>query len=149
MVLHFIDPSRPSGEEQSSLQERLSFLSTKPVFTVYTKSDLRAIQTIPSGGTVFRISSNDPTTFTTLLSSIKDQLVIGDPLYDEDYYTDQDIFIRASEIIRQQVIENLQEELPHAVAVDVTQFDIDEDGKAQSIFAYIVVESDSQKGIIL
>ncbi|MCA9377869.1 hypothetical protein KC711_03050 [Candidatus Peregrinibacteria bacterium] len=47
MVLHFIDPSRPSGEEQSSLQERLSFLSSKPVLTVYTKSDLRSIQTIP------------------------------------------------------------------------------------------------------
>lgn len=31
----------------------------------------------------------------------------------------------------------------------MTQFDVDEDGKTQSIFAYIVVESDSQKGIIL
>ena len=149
MILHFIDPSRPSGEEQSSLQERLSFLSNKPVFTVYTKSDLRSIQVIPVWETIFRISSNDPVSFWPLLSSIKDRLTVWEPLYDEDYYTDQDIFIRASEIIRQQVIENLQEELPHAVAVDVTQFDIDEDGKAQSIFAYIVVESDSQKGIIL
>ncbi len=80
---------------------------------------------------------------------ITQHLPEGDLLYGDDYYTDQDIYTRASEVIRECVIAELKEELPHAVAVDVTQFDRDPDGQAQSIFAYIVVESDSQKGIIL
>lgn len=147
VILHFVDSSRSTGSEQQALEERLSYITQTPIITVYTKSDRKTLQW-DKDKDIF-ITSSDRSSYRVLVDHIVKYLSDSDPLYADDYYTDQDIYTRASEVIRECVIEELKEELPHAVAVDVTQFDRDPDGKTQSIFAYIIVESDSQKGIIL
>ena len=53
----------------------------------------------------------------------------------------------AAEIIREKIIERTSEEIPHAVAVEISRFK--EKPKLTIIEAFIYVERDSQKGIII
>jgi GTPase len=41
------------------------------------------------------------------------------PFYPEDYYTDQDIYFRISEIVREKVFLHTKEEVPHSIYVEV------------------------------
>ena len=52
-----------------------------------------------------------------------------------------------SEIIREKLYLYLQQELPYSIAVSVEQFDVD--GKMLRLGAVIVVERESQKGIVI
>jgi GTPase len=54
----------------------------------------------------------------------------------------------SAEVIREKVILNTEQEIPHSVAIEVEQFTEREDGVTY-ISAIIYVERDSQKGIII
>jgi GTP-binding protein Era len=68
-------------------------------------------------------------------------------LYDEDYYTVQEMDFRISEIIREKVFLHTKEEIPHSVFIDVT--DIEDKPSILRINAYIYTETDSQRYIII
>jgi GTP-binding protein Era len=71
----------------------------------------------------------------------------GEPQYDEDTYTDQSVRFMASEFIREQVLKNTRQEVPHAVAVLIE--DWDESQKPLYIAATILVEKQGQKAILI
>ena len=70
-------------------------------------------------------------------------------LYTEDMYTDQDIAFRISEIIRGEAINRLSQELPHCLYVSVA--DVESRGSNGKLWvrAFICVERESQKGIVI
>jgi GTP-binding protein Era len=53
----------------------------------------------------------------------------------------------AAEMIREKVLQETEEEVPHAVAVEIDEFV--EQGKLAKIRASIVVERETQKGILI
>ena len=67
-------------------------------------------------------------------------------MYDEDYYTDQPVDFRVSEIIREQLFAELGEEIPYASYVEIANVD---NGNILSIQAYIHTETESQKKILI
>lgn len=69
-------------------------------------------------------------------------------LYPEDAITNQDQQHRISELIREAVIGQVFDELPHSTLVDIDEI-IREDSGMVKIFASIYVERESQKGIIV
>jgi GTP-binding protein Era len=73
----------------------------------------------------------------------------GKLLYPKDTYTDQPLEFRIAEIIREKTISSLTDELPHSVYVEVA--DLEYAAEAESIWvrAFIHVERDSQKGIVV
>jgi len=71
----------------------------------------------------------------------------GEPLYDEDTVTDQPMRTIAAEVIREKILQKTREEVPHAVAVEIDRFV--EEGKLARISGSILVEKESQKGIII
>lgn len=71
----------------------------------------------------------------------------GVPFYDEDYYTDQDPYTRVSEIVREKAFRLLSEEIPHDLYVAVEE--LDDSPTLLKILAYVVVERDSQKRIVI
>jgi GTP-binding protein Era len=79
--------------------------------------------------------------------------VEGEPLYPADYYTDQEIPFRVSEIIREKAINRLREELPHSIYVEVADTELRDDpvsGKQRLwVRAFIITERESQKGMIV
>lgn len=76
----------------------------------------------------------------------------GDPLYDKDIFTDQTEREICSELIREQLIIQTRQEIPHSVVVSIDQFDESRrSGKRPiiDIAAKVWVERDSQKAIVI
>ncbi len=82
-----------------------------------------------------------------LLSSILAALPSGLPYFPEDQITDQPARFMAAEIIREQVLVNTSEEIPHATTVIVDSFE--EGKKLTRIAATIYCEREGQKGILV
>ncbi|NBK98121.1 MAG: GTPase Era [Erysipelotrichia bacterium] len=82
-----------------------------------------------------------------LLTTTKKYLPEGVPFYPEDMKSDRSIDFRIRECIREKVLYKTQEEIPHSVAVILENKEEDE----QRVFlqAVIIVERDSQKGILI
>ena len=146
LILYFIDSSRNSWEEEAYIAEILEMVN-KPVLKVYTKLDLKWRITVPEWKDSVEISSVDKRGFDELLMKIKSFLQKWPLLFPEDYYTKQDIYFRISEIIREKTFLNTKEELPHSTYIWVEELQ-DED-EILRIVAYIYVESDSQKYIVV
>ncbi len=77
----------------------------------------------------------------------------GPPLYPEDALTDESDETRVAELIREAALEGVRDELPHSIAVVIDEMGLRE-GRPENkplmdIYASIVVERDSQKGIII
>ena len=71
----------------------------------------------------------------------------GPPLYPADELTDQPLETRLAELVREQALHVTREEVPHSVAVVIDEIER-EDGLV-SVHATLVVERDSQKGIVI
>ncbi|HEX8152209.1 MAG TPA: GTPase Era [Thermoanaerobaculia bacterium] len=73
----------------------------------------------------------------------------GDPIYPVEDYTTQPERFLAAELIREKVLQNTKDELPYTTAVAVDRFEEDEANDIIRIYATVVVERDSQKGIVV
>jgi GTP-binding protein Era len=82
-----------------------------------------------------------------LLRVVADTLPEGPATYPEDQLTDRDERFFASEMLREKLFETLGEELPYRCEVMIDSFK--EEGRLRRIEATILVERDSQKGIVL
>lgn len=79
--------------------------------------------------------------------AVLDGLPEGPRYYPAEQVSDQNMRFIAAEVIREQVILLTEEEIPHSVAVMLT--DYEEQDNITNIYAVIYVERDSQKGIII
>jgi GTP-binding protein Era len=74
----------------------------------------------------------------------------GDPLYPEDYLTDQTERGLAAELIREKVLHHTHDELPYSTAVVIDRFEEPgEGGGLTRIYASILVDHESQKPIVV
>lgn len=69
--------------------------------------------------------------------------------FPEDTDTDQPLEILVAEFIREKILTSTFDELPHAVGVDVEEMSYDSKKNHYSLEAYIYVERESQKGMIV
>lgn len=85
-----------------------------------------------------------------LLKMICDNLPFGPMYYPKDQLSDLPVRFTVSEIIREKVLLNTKEEVPHSVAVSVESFKANKKNKDMiDILATIVVERSSQKKIVI
>jgi GTP-binding protein Era len=82
-----------------------------------------------------------------LADEVMRSLPLGEPVYDEDDFTDASMRFLAAELVREQLIMRLHQELPYRLAVSIEAFD-DKPGRIV-IGAVIWVESKSQKGMVI
>jgi GTP-binding protein Era len=74
----------------------------------------------------------------------------GQPLFPDDYLTDQPERVLVSEIVREKVLMHTRDELPFSTAVVVDQFEEPErEGGLLRVFCTIYVETESQKPIVI
>ena len=83
-----------------------------------------------------------------LVDEITKHLPEGPAYYDEDMITDQPERVIAAEMIREKVLTNTRDEIPHSVAVEVEEFKVRANNDIY-IRATIFVERESQKGIVI
>ena len=97
---------------------------------------------------IIPISAVQGTNVDRLLAVIQEYLPEGPQYYPEDMVTDQPERAIIAELIREKVLYLTREEVPHAVAVEVTAVQERANGNFY-VEAVIYVERDSQKGIII
>ena len=78
---------------------------------------------------------------------IVERLPEGPMLYPADEVTDLPLEVRLAEIVREKALALVREEVPHSVAVVVDE--LEREGDLSRVRATIVVERDSQKGIVI
>jgi len=165
LVLYVLDASRAPGPEEEAVAERLKGFENRIVAAI-NKTDAAAAdsekirafldRTLPDLplSRRFEISCLEKKGIEPLLDCLFEMAADGDVLYPEEYYTDQDVSFRVSEIIREKAISRLKEELPHSIYVEVADLEL-RDGDSGSerkrlwVRAFIITERESQKGMIV
>ena len=97
---------------------------------------------------VFPISVLENKNLDHLMDSIKKVLPFGPKFYPDEMISDHSERFLVSELIREKILFETKEEIPHSVAVVVDSMKEEEDGYTD-IYATIYVERDSQKKIII
>lgn len=159
-VLYVIDSTRAAGEEEVHTAELLRGMQEKVVVAI-NKTDLPASKTLPvrqfiseqlpevPAERIFEMSAEKDIGINEVLRGLYNISPEGEPIYDEETYTDQDLTFRVCEVIRGEAINRLEDEIPHAVYVDVADIEHRNEGKKLWIRAFLCVERDSQKGIVI
>lgn len=86
-------------------------------------------------------------TMPALLSTIESHLPVGAFEFDGDEITDRSMRFIGSELIREQLVRSLEQELPHAIAIEIETWE--EDPRRINIGALIYVERKGQKKIVI
>ncbi len=128
-----------------------------PLIAVINKTDL--VSPEQADQSLRRIDEAVTTTHTTALSALTGRgvmelrdrlettLPLGPRFYPEDVLTEEPERFFCEELIREEIFNRLRQELPYAIAIQVETFD--EDRKKIYIGANIIVERNSQKGIVI
>ncbi len=157
-VLYMVDATRKPGSEEDAITYMLSGLSV-PVVCCINKKDILSDSQIEDteqylkksmpGRTVLVASAKMDEGVDEILIELFKHAPEGHLLYDEDTWTDQNLEFRVSEIIREKAMNSVTEEIPYAIMVDVADLEYSaEEGKVW-IRAFITVERESQKGIMV
>ena len=83
----------------------------------------------------------------TLLNKLVELMPEGPAYYSTEEVTDKDAIFQIKEIIREKVLRNLRDEVPHATAIYMDNIEWEEN--PIHIRASIIVEKDGQKGIVI
>ena len=156
LVLYLVDASREPGPEEESLAAVLAGVSI-PVMVAVNKIDHHdarpeaaeafIAEKLP-GTKTMRISAKEGLGLDELVAELLSRAGEGPAWYPEEYYTDQEPVFRIAEIVREKIINHMREELPHAVFVEYQSSRKLPDGSLEASYD-IVVERDSQKGIVI
>ena len=94
-----------------------------------------------------KISAKTGRNIDTLIKNIYKNLPDGDLLYPEDIVTEETMRDVTEEIIREKILLNTSDEIPHSVAVKIESYTESDD--IDRIYATIYCETKSQKGILI
>ena len=158
VVLFVVDASEKKGAGEKFIIEHLKKVNT-PVLLVINKIDklddksklLGIMQSYKDDlqfAAVIPISALQQYGFADLEEEIVRHLPEGPSIFPEDELTDQPMRVIAGEMIREKVLRNTHDEVPHAIAVEVDEYKERVNGSV-FIRATIFVERESQKGIVI
>jgi GTP-binding protein Era len=158
VILYMLDAKRPAGIEEQAIAAILSKTKT-PVVCCLNKSDILKEGEVADGKEFLaeHLPEAPVCIASAKLDEQVDEILIelfrlapeGEPLYPEDAYTDQPVEFRVSEIIREKAINLVSDELPHSIFVEIADLEYREAENTIWIRAFINVERDSQKGIVV
>lgn len=158
LILFLVDGSEPAGKGDKWIAQNL--LQTDiPIIIVMNKVDkvknpakidehLLTYKTLfDKNIPIVRISAKTGKNIDTLIKNIFKKLPDGIPLYPEDTITEETMRDVTEEIVREKILLNTSDEIPHSVAVKVENYSEQDD--IDKIYASIFCETKSQKGILI
>ncbi len=158
LVLFLVDGSEPAGKGDKWIAKNL-LQSGIPIIIVMNKVDKikkqeKVEENLLTYKTLFeenlplvRVSAKTGRNIDTLLKNIFKKLPEGEIMYPEDVVTEETMRDVTEEIIREKILLNTSDEIPHAVAVKVDRYS--EEDEIDKIYATIYCEQKSQKGILI
>lgn len=161
LILYVVDSTRAIGSEEKRLMYLLAKQDTA-IIMVLNKIDSNSIylndyinfwQNSVCSGTknplvyYIPVSAKRGDNIQRLRDAICEQLPEAQPFYDTKTTTDFPLEFRIADIIREKLFLRLKKELPHSLAVEVSE--IENKAKVYSIKATIYVQRPSQKKIVI
>lgn len=158
VILFMVNAEESYGKGEEFIVEKLSSIDT-PVFLVINKIDqvhpdeLFAIidkyKEKLNFAEIVPISALEGNNIDTLLTQIKKYLPEGPQYYPADQITDHPERFIISELIREKALHLTREEIPHSIAVVIDKIERKPNSETVLVMATVIVERDSQKGIII
>ena len=162
VVLFMLDCTRKLGEQERQLLKNC-FSSKTPVILVLNKIDLledkkSLVLQIAQLSAEFPFTAVVPISVTQndgihlVIEEVKKLAVESPHYFPDDMITDQPEKVIASEIIREKLLNLLEDEVPHGIAVGVETMRERDTSKGETILdvsAVIYCERESHKGIII
>lgn len=154
-VIFMLDATMPVGPGDRLIADRL-IESGATTFVTVNKLDKAkrqlVVEQLSTAGEwpfdhYYPISAQDGAGVPALVDGIVDVLPDGPPYYPEDMITDQPESLLVAELVREKFLDRLRDELPHALVVRVE--DMEERDGLLFIVADVIVERNSQKGIVI
>lgn len=158
-ILYIIDSTRECGDEEEMIAALARPYAEKLVIAVNKIDDVHSqregvrdfiskwFKDFPEKR-IFEISAKGNQNVSDVLNALCELSPEGPLLYPEEYYTDQEVEFRISEIIREQAINRLEQEIPHALYVSIEDMRMAGENRLD-VRAVIYVERESQKGIVI
>ena len=152
-----VEPIASVGTQETDLIERIksskcpAILAINKIDTVEKESLLEVIAAYSATGifdAIIPISAKTGDGVDALLDICEKYAQESPFLFDEDLTTDQPERQVMAEIIREKILWNLDKEIPHGTAVEITRFS-ERDSGVIDIDATIYCEKASHKGIII
>ena len=159
LVLFLVDGSEPAGKGDKWIVENILKQTKSPIILVMNKLDkIKNIQKVEEhlmsykmlfeeNIPIIKISAKTGRNKDTLISNIIKKLPEGEKLYPDDIVTEESMRSVTEEIIREKILLNTQDEIPHSVAIKVERYEENDD--IDRIYATIYCEQKSQKGILI
>lgn len=158
LVLFMINAEEGFGRGDEFIIEKLQNIQT-PVYLVINKIDqispdalLPLIEQYNEKydfAEIIPISALQGNNVERLLEQILQRLPEGPQFYPSDQVTDHPERFIVSELIREKALHLTREEVPHSLAVVIDKMSPRENSDVIDVMATIIVERDSQKGIII
>jgi len=169
LILYVTDMTRSPGKEEEILAGIVT-KTQRPLFVALNKCDtltqeqgedaagiiaerrdffLKALN-IPDTH-IFTVSARTGDGIQELLKTLMEAAPEGPMMYPEEYYTDQEVDFRISEIIREKVINRTQDEIPHCIRVNIQDMELKEENGMERLWvrAFLTVDTESQKRILI
>ena len=160
VIIFMVNATEPRGKGDEFIIDLLEN-NTTPVFLVINKIDqvhpdelisiIESYKDKYNFAEIVPISALQGNNVERLLETIQNYLPEGPQYYPADQVTDHPERFIISELIREKVLHLTREEIPHSIAVVIDKIKKEEDTEKDMIrvMATIIVERDSQKGIVI
>lgn len=158
LVLFVVEPMGKMIEEELSLIEQFKARHL-PVILVINKTDLidkeqllariAEISALYDFEAVVPVSVTENQGISTLMDELRAHTEEGPHFFPEDTLTDQPERAIAAEIIREKILRNMRDEIPHGTAVTIEKMRERPEGGILDIEATIYCERESHKGMII
>lgn len=159
LILFLTDGSEPAGKGDKLIVENILEKSNVPILIVLNKMDkikdplkieanLLTYKTLLKENVpTIKLSAKTGRNKDTLIDTILKKLPEGEMLYPDDVVTEETMRQIAQEIIREKILINTKDEIPHSVAVLIEKYE--EKDTIDRIYASVYCETKSQKGILI
>lgn len=154
-VILLVDASIPFGKGDEFLVQKL--IHEPSLVVAFNKIDLTHVSLIESlkkqyrlllpQATFVEISAYKQIYLQEFIKVITTFIQEGPSYFPENIITNFPEAFQVSELIREKVMLFTREEIPHSVVVIIDDYKIEEDKR--TVYASIIVEKDSQKGIVI
>lgn len=158
-VTYIVDCSEKIGRLDAMILEMLQKVRV-PIFLLINKIDLveseetllkikEMFEKYQLFEKIFYASALNNEGVEEYISYLKKVLPEGPMFYPEDMITDKTERFVVSEIIREKVLLNMDEEIPHGIAVEVEEMKERTEKKLTEVSAVIYCEKESHKGMVI
>lgn len=164
LVIFLVDGSEPAGKGDKWIAENILSQVKSPILIVLNKMDkIKNIEKAEENKASYiklfdnsqltihcapiKVSAKTGRNKDTLLENIMKFLPQGEMFYPEDVVTEETMRDVAQEIVREKILLNTKDEIPHSVAVLIEKYE--ENENIDRIYASIYCETKSQKGILI